>query len=197
MKQLVKCPYILIFILHFFCSTVKKVFRVKFLLVVLILNPSNIFQEAPGLSFLLFLLQCYPLHFFPPFGLHAIYISAASSSMYTLCLAHVHIYFLFIELKFIEHLLCSRQCTKQRRARWVGLCPTFFSSEKGSLFYLLTIHSPTHSSLEFQSFQVNKTASLLGSQYYQWLIMPVLVTERSLELTSTDLLLSVDLEIVL
>ena len=57
---------------------------------------------------------CYPLYF-PHLGLCATYISAASTSMYTTCLSQVNIFFLFTELKFIEHLLCSRQCTKEGR----------------------------------------------------------------------------------
>lgn len=90
---------------------------------------------------------CYPLYF-PRLGWYATYISAASTSMYTTYLAQVNISFLFTELKFIEHLLYSRQCTKEMRARRAVLLSSLL---KRVLYftYSSNIHSPIHCSVEF------------------------------------------------
>ena len=90
---------------------------------------------------------CYPLYF-PCLGRHATYISAASTSMYTTYLAQVNISFLFTELKFIEHLLCSRQCTKEMRARRAVLLSSLLKSVL-YLTYSSNIHSSIHCSVEF------------------------------------------------
>ena len=90
---------------------------------------------------------CYPLYF-PRLGRRATYISAASTSMYTTYLAQVNISFLFTELKFIEHLLCSRQCTKEMRARRAVLLSSLLKSVL-YLTYSSNIHSSIHCSVEF------------------------------------------------
>lgn len=84
---------------------------------------------------------CYPLYF-PRLGLRATYISAASTSMYTTCLAQVNISFLFTELKFIEHLLCSSKRIKEMRARRAVLL-LFWKGYSILLTHLIVTHQPT------------------------------------------------------
>lgn len=144
LKDEATCPYAFISLLHFYCPTLKILFQVKFLLDLELYQPflGSIWFKLSPLSSL-----CYPFYF-PRLGLRAIYISAASTSMYTTCLAQVNISFLFTELKFIEHLLCSRQCTKEMRARWAVLLSSLLKRVL-YLTYPSNSHSSAHCSVEF------------------------------------------------
>ena len=151
MTQLVTCPDTFISIPQSLFNLKEGVYssnQVKFLLVLLIPGLINLLQEGSSfLSFPLFLLWCSLLvsSSWAVYNLHLCYT-----------LFHIYIpydelkkqYFLFTELKFVEHWLCARQCRRKWRARWVALCFSGFPFEKSSLSSSPNIHSSTRCSLD-------------------------------------------------